>query len=57
MTSTIDLTALSDEDLVNHLNAVIGERERRANLTEIPAKIADLRQKYLDGGGDPADLT
>ena len=52
----IDLTAIEEEDLIDLLNDVLAERERRINLAEIPSKIADLRQKYIDGGGDPVDL-
>lgn len=52
----LDLTTLSDADLAAHLNAVLAEQERRQALATIPTAIADLRAKYLEGGGDPAAL-
>lgn len=51
-----DLTAMSDEELSAHLNAVLTEQERRQAMATILTTIADLRTKYLDGGGDPALL-
>ncbi|WP_311210916.1 MULTISPECIES: hypothetical protein [unclassified Aeromicrobium] len=46
-----------DDDKLNDLlNACINEQERRANRDRIPAQIEDLRQKYLEAGGDPTDL-
>lgn len=52
----MDLKALSDAELGEHLDAVLAERERRAALQRIPGEIATLRQQYVDGGGDLADL-
>lgn len=52
----MDLTKLTDEELDEHRIAVLCEQERRANLAQIPTQISELREKYIDGGGDPADL-
>ena len=53
----MDLTTLTDEELAEHLNAVLAEQERRQALATIPDQIADLTAKYVAGGGDPADLS
>lgn len=50
------LGLLEDEELDQLRIAVLTEQERRANLAAIPAQIATLKQTFLDGGGDPADL-
>lgn len=52
----MDLSTLTDEELAEHLNAVLAEQERRQALATIPDQIRDLTAKYVDGGGDPADL-
>ena len=52
----MDLTALTDEQLADHLNAVLAEQERRANLARIPTQIADLATRYTAGGGDVETL-
>ncbi|MDF1705075.1 MAG: hypothetical protein P1U38_09900 [Aeromicrobium sp.] len=52
----MDLTTLTDDELATHLNDVLNEQERRANLARIPQQIADLRERYVADGGDPADL-
>ena len=49
----MDLTSLSDDDLVAHHIAVVSEQERRQRLASIPDRIADLTARYLDDGGDP----
>ena len=47
-----------DRDLLDQLRAVIAtEIERQDNLARIPAQIADLAEKYRDGGGDEQALT
>lgn len=53
----IDLTSLSDEDLATLRTHVAIEQERRQNRAAIPHTIADLAHKYVESGGDPADLT
>jgi hypothetical protein len=45
-----------DEKLNQLLVAVLVETERRKNLATIPSQIADLKAKFIDGGGDPAAL-
>lgn len=52
----MDILTLTDEELDQARRDVLAEQERRANLARIPAQIADLREKYVEGGGDPADL-
>lgn len=52
----MDISTLTDEELAEHLNAVLAEQERRQALATIPDQIRDLTAKYVDGGGDPADL-
>ena len=47
---------LTDEDLDNLHVEVLIEQERRQARGQIPAKIADLTQRYIDAGGDPKDL-
>lgn len=50
-------TALTDDQLSDHLNAVLAEQERRQAIATIPTQIQDLTAKYLAGGGDPNALT
>lgn len=51
-----DLTTLTDDDLDSLRVDVLTERERRANLAQIPEQVADLCRTYRNGGGDPAVL-
>ena len=53
----MDLTELSDGELATHKRDVLVEEERRQARDQIPAQIADLTQRYIDAGGNPADLT
>lgn len=48
---------MTDEQLAEHLNTVLAEQERRQAIATIPAQIKDLTAKFLDGGGDPNELT
>lgn len=43
---------LTDEELEEARTAILIEKERRANLAQIPAAIQELAVKYTDGGGD-----
>lgn len=52
----IDLRTLSDDDLHDLRTQVLVEEERRQALATIPATIADLTAKFLEGGGNPNDL-
>lgn len=52
----MDLTKLSDEELDQHRRDVLQEQERREALETIPQQIAELKAKYVEGGGDPKEL-
>ena len=47
---------LTDKELEEARTAILIEKERRANLAQIPATIQELAAKYADGGGDRGDL-
>lgn len=51
-----DYPGWSDEDLASHAAAISAEQELRATLAGIPDQIMALREMYVAGGGDPADL-
>lgn len=53
----IELRAASSGDVDAVRIAALTEQERRANLAQIPAQIADLAEKYRHGGGDEQALT
>lgn len=53
----MDLKAMTDTELSDHLNTVLAEQERRRALAQIPDQIAELTARYVAGGGDPADLS
>lgn len=52
----MDLTTLSDDDLATHKRDVLIEEERRQARDQIPAQIADLTARFIEAGGNPADL-
>lgn len=52
----MEIKTLKDEELAEHLNAVLAEQERRKALVDIPNQIRELTAKFVDGGGDPEDL-
>lgn len=52
----MNLSELTDEDLDQLRVDVLNEQERRANLLRIPGQVSDLIDKYVQGGGDKADL-
>lgn len=52
----MDMKTLSDEELDQHRRDVLAEQERREALETIPTQIAELKQKYVEGGGDPKEL-
>lgn len=52
----MDITTLTDEELESVRLEVLAEQERRQALATIPAQIQELTAKYVEGGGDPADL-
>lgn len=51
-----DLVDYTDDELNELETQVLIELERRRDLANIPAQMQQLRQKFLDGGGDPVDL-
>lgn len=52
----INLATFTDDEITLLDQALMAEKERRQNLVNIPTQMAILRQKFIDGGGDPADL-
>lgn len=52
----MNLTTLTAEDLDTLRTDVAIEQERRQALATIPGQIRDLTAKYVDGGGNVADL-
>ena len=52
----MNLNELSDDDLAIHKREVLVEEERRQARDQIPAQIADLTARFLEAGGNPADL-
>lgn len=52
----MELTTLTDEELDNLRTDVAVEQERRQALANIPDQITELKEKFLAGGGDPAEL-
>lgn len=47
---------LTDEELEEARTAILIEKERRANLEQIPAAIQELSVKYKEGGGTQEEL-
>ncbi len=47
---------MTDDDLDALRVAVAVEQERRQALATIPAQVAQLAARFVDGGGDPADI-
>lgn len=52
-----DLTNYGDEALDQLRLAVLDEQERRQRLALAPAMAADMTRRFIEDGGDPADLT
>ena len=52
----MDYKNLTDEQLDEARTAILVEQERRANLSQIPATIQELADKYAEGGGDREEL-
>lgn len=50
----LDLTSYTEEELDTLRVMVATEIERRDSIRRIPIAIADLRQQYINSGGDPA---
>ncbi|MGC0370765.1 hypothetical protein [Microbacterium sp. SLBN-111] len=47
----MDLTTLTDEQLAEHLNAVLAEQERRQRLAAVPQQLATMAAQYVADGG------
>jgi hypothetical protein len=47
---------MSDEEFEEQRLAVLNEQERRARRAEAPAAIAAIVRRYVEDGGDRADL-
>lgn len=52
----MNLENLTDEELDTLRTDVAIEQERRQAIATIPDQIAELREKFLAGGGDPSEL-
>ena len=52
----MDYKTLTDEQLEEARTAILIERERRANLEQIPVTIQELSVKYKEGGGNQEEL-
>lgn len=52
----MDLTKLDDQQLSDHLNAVLNEQERRARLARVPEQVAQMTAQYVADGGDKAAI-
>ena len=52
----MDYKSLTDEQLDEARQAILIERERRANLAQIPVTIQELADKYAEGGGNREEL-
>ena len=52
----MDYKTLTDEQLEEARTAILIERERRANLEQIPVTIQELAAKYKEGGGNQEEL-
>lgn len=52
----MDLKTLADEELSEHLNAVLNEQERRQRLSSAPGQVASIAQAFIADGGDRAAL-
>lgn len=51
-----DLTQYTDEEFEQLAQAVLVEQENRRARAAIPGQIETLRAKFVEVGGDPADL-
>lgn len=54
--ASIDLSTYTDEDLGMLSREISSEQDRRRSLAAIPGKISELRDQFIECGGDPADL-
>jgi len=52
----MDLMKLDDQQLSEHLNAVLNEQERRSRLARAPEQVAQMTAQFVADGGDRAAL-
>lgn len=52
----MEFTNLTDEQLAEHLNAVLAEQERRQRLAAAPTQIAEMAARFVADGGDRATV-
>lgn len=52
----MDLHDLTDQQLAEHLDAVLNEQERRARLARVPEQVAQMTAQYVADGGDKAAI-
>lgn len=52
----MDFSALSDEQLSDHLNDVLNEQERRRRLSALPAQLAEMAERFVSDGGERSVL-
>ncbi|AZF97639.1 hypothetical protein SEA_CALLIEOMALLEY_3 [Arthrobacter phage CallieOMalley] len=52
----MDYRDMSDEQLDNHLNEVLNEKERRERIRNIPSQVAMLATQFREGGGNQTEL-
>ncbi len=53
----VEFQTLNDEQLAEHLSAVIAEQDRRQRVAQTPDQIRTLTARYLEDGGDPSVLS
>ncbi len=53
----MEFQTLNDEQLAEHLSAVIAEQDRRQRVAQTPDQIRTLTARYLEDGGDPSVLS
>lgn len=51
-----DFSNYDDEKLEDARLAILNEKERRDRLASTPAQVANLVNRYVEDGGDRADL-
>lgn len=51
-----DFTNYDDEKLDAARTAILAEQERRQRLANVPTEVAAMAQRYVEDGGDKAEL-
>lgn len=52
----MDPTTMTDAEIEEQINALNEELARRSTLRNIPGQVRQLRQQYVEAGGQAADL-